>query len=208
MQDTENDEKPPKKQETKNDKKPTKKDTKKKQPPKDTENDEKPPKRQKTHAKDTEKDEKPEDTENDTKPPQNDKKPKPIPDMDLGVVRVRYTTQGSKNPIVKLEVREDRFRPTSSWVQRLQVVIRDDGGFTVRQGFNILKTFALCYFQMNLNPGEIDFKLCKTSLINHAEQTKHDWSTHLSWEHVNKLKLKGFPEASLGLNSVYGVVLS
>ena len=111
MQDTENDEKPPKKQETKNDKKPTKKDTKKKQPPKDTENDEKPPKRQKTHAKDTEKDEKPEDTENDTKPPQNDKKPKPIPDMDLGVVRVRYTTQGSKNPIVKLEVREDRFRP-------------------------------------------------------------------------------------------------
>ncbi|OLP73985.1 hypothetical protein AK812_SmicGene46613, partial [Symbiodinium microadriaticum] len=29
------------------------------------------------------------------------------------------------------------------------VVIRPDG-FTVQQGFNLLKTFALCYFEMNL----------------------------------------------------------
>ena len=122
--------------------------------------------------------------------------------MDLGVVRVRYTTQGSKSPILKLEVREDRFRPTSSWVQRLQVVIRPDG-FTVQQGFNLLKTFALCYFEMNLNPGELNFKECKASLLDHAAKTGHDWTTHLPWKHVNKLKLKGFPEATLGLNSAY-----
>ncbi|CAE7212823.1 unnamed protein product [Symbiodinium sp. CCMP2592] len=141
-----------------------------------------------------------EDAENDTEQPQKnkpEKKTKPIQDMDLGVVRVRYTTQGSKNPIVKLEVREDRFRPTSPWVQRLQVVIRNDGGFTVQQGFNVLKTFALCYFQMNLNPGEINFKLCKSSLLEHALEIGHDWAMHLSWKYINKLKLKGFPEAPL-----------
>ena len=116
--------------------------------------------------------------------------------------------RGSKSPIVKLELREDRFRPTSSWVQRLQVVIRDDGGLSMQQGFNVLKTFALCYFEMNLNPGEINFEQRKASLLEHALETNHDWSTHLSWKDVNKLKLKGFPEACLGLNSAYSAVLS
>lgn len=232
MKDTENEEQPTKG--TEKEKEPPKKKQKKKQSKKDAGNEKEQPqaKKQKQDAgnekeqpiedaktekkkqtKDAETEKKPstKDTEKEKDQPTKDKpekKVKPIQDMDLGVVRVRYTTQGSKSPIVKLEVREDRFRPTSAWVQRLQVVIREDGGFSVQQGFNILKTFALCYFEMNLSPTDINFKQCKSSLLDHGLKIGHDWTEHLSWKYINTLKLKGFPEASLGLHSACSAVLS
>ncbi|CAE7878793.1 unnamed protein product, partial [Symbiodinium necroappetens] len=117
-----------------NEKKPMKEQPKKKQKQQSSDDE---TEKKEQQMKDAETEKKPTiDAEGTTK----DKKMKPVADMDLGVVRVRYTTQGTKSPIVKLEVREDRFRPTSAWVQRLQVVIRGDGGFTAQQGFNILKT--------------------------------------------------------------------
>ena len=87
-------------------------------------------------------------------------------------------------------------------------MIREDGGFSVQQGFNILKTFALCYFEMNLSPTDINFKQCKSSLLDHGLKIGHDWKEHLSWKYINTLKLKGFPEASLGLHSACSAVLS
>ncbi|CAE7904495.1 unnamed protein product, partial [Symbiodinium sp. KB8] len=190
MKEAENEKKqPPKrKQPTKNDaeneKKPMKEQPKKKQKQQSSDDE---TEKKEQQMKDAETEKKPTiDAEGTAK----DKKMKPVADMDLGVVRVRYTTQGTKSPIVKLEVREDRFRPTSAWVQRLQVVIRGDGGFTAQQGFNILKTFALCYFEMNLSPTDVNFRQCKSSLLEHGLEIGHNWQEHLSWKYINKLKLK------------------
>ncbi|CAE7615832.1 cpt [Symbiodinium sp. CCMP2592] len=124
--------------------------------------------------------------------------PKPVPDFDLGCCRIKYCTQGTKMPILKFEVRADRTGPCSLFKQKMQVVVKE-GGFTAEQGMNFLKSFAFAYDGMNMNPDEIDFRVCKQSLLDYGSKNGVDWSKHLSWKFINKLKLPGFPEASIGL---------
>ena len=124
--------------------------------------------------------------------------PKPVPDFDLGCCRIKYASQGQKTPIFKFEVRADRTGPCSIFKQKMQVVLKP-GGFTAEQGMNFLKTFAFAYDGMNLCPDAVDFKVCKQSLLDYGSKNGVDWSKHLSWQFVNRLKLPGFPEASIGL---------
>ena len=124
--------------------------------------------------------------------------PKPVPDFDLGCCRIKYASQGQKTPILKFEVRADRTGPCSIFKQKMQVVLKP-GGFTAEQGMNFLKTFAFAYDGMNLCPDAVDFKVCKQSLLDYGSKNGVDWSKHLSWQFVNRLKLPGFPEASIGL---------
>ena len=124
--------------------------------------------------------------------------PKPVPDFDLGCCRIKYASQGQKTPILKFEVRADRTGPCSIFKQKMQVVLKP-GGFTAEQGMNFLKTVAFAYDGMNLCPDAVDFKVCKQSLLDYGSKNGVDWSKHLSWQFVNRLKLPGFPEASIGL---------
>ena len=124
--------------------------------------------------------------------------PKPVPDFDLGCCRIKYASQGQKMPILKFEVRADRTGPCSIFKQKMQVVLKP-GGFTAEQGMNFLKTVAFAYDGMNLCPDAVDFKVCKQSLLDYGSKNGVDWSKHLSWQFVNRLKLPGFPEASIGL---------
>ena len=137
-----------------------------------------------------------------------EKKPKPIEDMALGVVHVQYTTQGLKEPHREVGG-EGRPVPANEFLGAA-TPSGDPRRWWPFRATGLQRPQDVCsvFFEMNLNPGEINFKQCKASLLEHALETNHDWSTHLSWKDVNKLKLKGFPEASLGLNSAYGAVLS
>ncbi|CAE7238527.1 unnamed protein product [Symbiodinium sp. CCMP2592] len=114
--------------------------------------------------------------------------PKPVDDYVYPIIRCKYCTQGSKNPLIKIEAREDRGNLHSKWVQKLQVVIKSD--LTVQKAMNVAKSFADAYVYMNLNPGQLNFRGCRDSLLAH----KHDWETSaLDWQTVNKLGLKHFP---------------
>ena len=134
------------------------------------------------------------------KKPRTEAKPRPVSDFILGSVRVKYASQGSKHPILKLECKEDRFGPTAGpWRQKMQFVLKDDAALGMVQAYNVLKTMAMCYENMNLNGAEIDFRRCRDSLLKHAEVVKHDWEKKaMSWEYVNEQKLEGFPLARLG----------
>ncbi|CAE7195884.1 unnamed protein product [Symbiodinium sp. CCMP2592] len=115
---------------------------------------------------------------------------KPIEDYVYSIIRCKYCTQGSKNPLIKVEAREDRHDATSRWVQKLQLVIRT--GLSVRKAMHIAMTFADCYVYMNLNPAEINYRGCRDDLLAHD----HDWeASALDWQTVNSLGLKHFPKS-------------
>ena len=96
--------------------------------------------------------------------------------------------------MIKIEAREDRHDLQSKWVQKLQVVIK--ANLTVQKAMNIAKSFADSYVYMNLNPGQLNFRGCRESLLAH----KHDWETSaLDWQTINKLGLKHFPKSQLEL---------
>ncbi|CAE7578145.1 unnamed protein product [Symbiodinium sp. CCMP2592] len=117
---------------------------------------------------------------------------KPIEDYVYSIIRCKYCTQGSKNPLIKVEAREDRHDATSRWVQKLQLVIRT--GLSVRKAMHIAMTFADCYVYMNLNPAEINYRGCRDDLLGHD----HDWeASALDWQTVNSLGLKHFPKSQL-----------
>ena len=138
------------------------------------------------------------------KKPRTEAKPRPVSDFILGSVRVKYASQGSKHPILKLECKEDRFGPSAGpWRQKMQFVLKEDAALTMAQASHVLQTMAMCYEKMNLNGAEIDFKRCRDSLLKHAEAVKHDWEKKpMSWEYVNKQKLDGFPLARLGRSCI------
>ncbi|CAE7260691.1 cpt [Symbiodinium sp. CCMP2592] len=76
---------------------------------------------------------------------------KPVDDYIYPIIRCKYCTQGSKNPLIKIEVREDRHNLRSKWVQKLQLVVKDN--LSVQKAMHIAKSFADSYVYMNLNPG-------------------------------------------------------
>ncbi|CAE7679618.1 unnamed protein product [Symbiodinium sp. CCMP2592] len=113
-----------------------------------------------------------------------------VPHLDYvySIIRCKYCTQGSKNPLIKVEAREDRHDASSKWIQKLQLVIRT--GLSVRKAMHIAMTFADCYVYMNLNPAEINYKGCRDDLLAH----NHDWeASALDWQTVISLRLKHFP---------------
>ena len=119
---------------------------------------------------------------------------KPVDDYVYPIIRCKYCTQGTKNPLIKIEVREDRHNLQSKWVQKLQLVIKDN--LSVRKAMNVAKSFADSFVYMNLNPGRLNFRGCRESLLAH----EHDWETSaLDWQTVNKLGLKHFPKSQLEL---------
>ena len=119
---------------------------------------------------------------------------KPVDDYVYPIIRCKYCAQGSKNPLIKIEAREDRHNLQSKWVQKLQVVIKDN--LAVQKAMNVAKSFADSYVYMNLNPGQLNFRGCRDSLLAH----KHDWETSaLDWQTINKLGLKHFPKSQLEL---------
>ncbi|CAE7244291.1 unnamed protein product [Symbiodinium sp. CCMP2592] len=75
---------------------------------------------------------------------------KPVDDYIYPIIRCKYCTQGSKNPLIKIEVREDRHNLRSKWVQKLQLVVKDN--LSVQKAMHIAKSFADSYVYMNLNP--------------------------------------------------------
>ncbi|CAE7360270.1 cpt [Symbiodinium microadriaticum] len=106
------------------------------------------------------------------------------------IIRCKYCTQGAKSPLIKIEAREDRHDTSSKWLQKLQVVIKDD--LSVRKAMHIARTFADCYVYMNLNPAEINFRGCRDDLLAH----NHNWEeSALDWQTVNSLRLKHFPKS-------------
>ena len=51
--------------------------------------------------------------------------PKPVKDYLLDAVRCKYSKQGKGNPVVRVEVREDRYDPSFKFKQRFQIVVKD-----------------------------------------------------------------------------------
>ena len=123
---------------------------------------------------------------------------KPVDDYVYPIIRCKYCTQGSKNPLIKIEVRQDRHNLQSKWVQKLQLVVKAD--LSAQKAMHIAKSFADSYVYMNLNPGQLNFRGCRESLLAH----EHDWETSsLDWQTINKLGLKHFPKSQLELCLVY-----
>ena len=80
------------------------------------------------------------------KKPPTEAKPRPVSDFILGSVRVKYASQGSKHPILKLECKEDRFGPSAGpWRQKMQFVLKEDAALTMVQASHVLQTMAMCY---------------------------------------------------------------
>ena len=126
------------------------------------------------------------------KPKAKQKADKPVEDYVFPIIRCKYCTQGAKSPLIKIEAREDRHDTSSKWLQKLQVVIKDD--LSVRKAMHIARTFADCYVYMNLNPAEINFRGCRDDLLAH----NHNWEeSALDWQTVNSLRLKHFPKSQL-----------
>ena len=130
---------------------------------------------------------------------------KPVEDYELqNIIRCRYATQGEKNPpIVKVELREDRFDTSSKWRQRFQIVIRDH--ITAVYAMNVAKTFSQCYVHMNCNQNMLDYKECRNALLEYKEDGKlFDWEKKpLDWKRVNSMMLKAYPPACLGSGWVF-----
>ncbi|CAE7222571.1 cpt [Symbiodinium sp. CCMP2592] len=124
-------------------------------------------------------------------------KARPVADFILPSVRVKYASQGTKSPVLKLECKEDRFGPSMGpWRQKLQFVLKEDAPLGMVEASHVMQTMATCYEKMNLNGAEIDFRRCRDSLLKHAKAVNHDWARKpMSWEYVNQQKLDGFPLA-------------
>ena len=126
-------------------------------------------------------------------------KDKPVQDFELkDIVRCRYATQGEKNPpIIKVELRQDRFDTSSKWAQKFQIVIKDN--ITATYAMNVATTFAEAYVYMNLNQGMLNFKECRNALIEYTADG-FDWNKQrLNWKVIDALCWrKIFPPACLG----------
>ena len=124
-------------------------------------------------------------------------KDKPVKDFELkDIVRCRYATQGEKNPpIIKVELRQDRFDTTSKWAQKFQIVIKDR--ITPTFAMNVATTFAEAYVYMNLNQGMLNFRECRNALIEYTADG-FDWNKErLNWKVIDALCWrKIFPPAS------------
>ena len=114
-------------------------------------------------------------------------KDKPVKDFELkDIVRCRYATQGEKNPpIIKVELRQDRFDTTSKWAQKFQIVIKDH--ITATYAMNVATTFAEAYVYMNLNQGMLNFRECRNALIEYTADG-FDWNKErLNWKVIDAL---------------------
>ena len=93
--------------------------------------------------------------------------PKPVKDYLLDAVRCKYSKQGKGNPVVRVEVREDRYDPSFKFKQRFQIVVKD--AMTAHCAMSICTTFANAFTHMSCNPTGINYKQCRDALIQYAE---------------------------------------
>ena len=115
----------------------------------------------------------------------------------LDAVKVSYSSQGSSNPIIKVQVRQDRNDTKSKWVQRMQVVIKDEVSKNI--AWNVAKTFADCFQFMGLVPDVTNYRECRDSLLAYGAAGYHDFEKGpLPWRTVADKCLKAFPPKSLG----------
>ena len=115
----------------------------------------------------------------------------------LDVVRVCLAKQGQGNPIVKVQVRQDRNDLKSKWVQRMQVVIKEP--VTEAIAYNVAKSFADCFQFMGMAPSETDYRECRDALLAYGAAGHHDFEKGpLPWQKVQGQLFKSFPPKYLG----------
>ena len=115
---------------------------------------------------------------------------KPVEDYVLETIRAKCKS----SPIIKVEARVDRHDLSSAWRQKMQIVVKSEGGMTPTVAMNICMTFCDCYHNMNLNPGRLNFKECKDNLIlMHQDGTHNFADSKMEWQLVSKQMKKAFP---------------
>ena len=108
---------------------------------------------------------------------------KPVPDYNLKTVRVKYATQGSSNPIVKLEVKQ---KEDGRWRQKLQMVVKE--GITPVYCMNICSTIADCFENFPMDETNMDFKACRDCLVEWGEDGNHAFEKEkMDWREVSKI---------------------
>ena len=119
---------------------------------------------------------------------------KPVEDYVLETIRAKFSKQGKSSPSIKVEARVDRHDLSSAWRQKMQIVVKSEGGMTPTVAMNICMTFCDCYHHMNLNPGRLNFKECKDNLIlMHQDGTHNFADSKMEWQLVSKQMKKAFP---------------
>ena len=63
---------------------------------------------------------------------------KPVEDYVLETIRAKFSKQGKSSPIIKVEARVDRHDLSSAWRQKMQIVVKSEGGMTPTVAMNHL----------------------------------------------------------------------
>ena len=65
---------------------------------------------------------------------------KPVEDYVLETIRAKFSKQGKASPIIQVEAWVDRHDLSSAWRQKMQIVVKSEGGMTPTVAMNICMT--------------------------------------------------------------------
>ena len=118
---------------------------------------------------------------------------KEVEDVVLSTARVKYSTQGKGNPIVKLEILDAE---TKKWRQRTQIVVKKDS-MTIQYAMNVAASIAHTVVHVQDDEvSDLDYKRLRDKLLDHGKAGKHDFGkSRMSPEAVGRLA----PELFFGL---------